>query len=136
MFSYSIMVVEILFSYIVNLISKLGYYGIFFFMMLESMIFPIPAEAVMPFAGFLVAQNRLNFWLVFFVSSLASLAGSLISYYMGFFGGRRFVHKFGKYLLLDEESLKNTEHFFKKYGEKTILIGRFIPVVRHLISIP
>ena len=130
------MVFEIIFEFIINIISIFGYFGIFIFMVLESMVFPIPSEAVMPFAGFLVAQGKLNFYIVFLVTSLASLIGSLLSYYIGFFGGRGFLRKFGRYFLIEDNSLKWTEKFFKKYGEKTILIGRFIPVVRHLISIP
>ncbi len=130
------MVFEIVFQYIVNIIDKLGYIGIFVFMILESMVFPIPSEAVMPFAGFLVAQGKLDFILVAVISGIASLIGSLLSYYIGYFGGRKFLKKFGKYLLIENNSLKWTEKFFNKYGEKTIFIGRFVPVVRHLISIP
>jgi membrane protein DedA with SNARE-associated domain len=69
-------------------------------------------------------------------SSLGSIVGSLISYYMGRYGGNAFVIKFGKYVLLDVEDLKKTERWFERRGEYTIFISRFIPVVRHLISIP
>ncbi|MBS3133668.1 DedA family protein [Candidatus Woesearchaeota archaeon] len=130
------MVFGFIFEYIVSVIDKLGYVGIFVFMVLESMVFPIPSEAIMPFAGFLVAQGRLNLYLVIALSALASLIGSLLSYYMGYFGGRKFVHKFGRYFFINEGHLIYTEKFFKNYGEKTIFVGRFIPVVRHLISVP
>jgi membrane protein DedA with SNARE-associated domain len=70
------------------------------------------------------------------VSTLGSIAGSLISYYMGAWGGEPFVRRFGRYLLLDVHHLEITKNFFRKYGEKAIFISRFIPVVRHLISIP
>ncbi|MEM4259944.1 MAG: DedA family protein [Candidatus Woesearchaeota archaeon] len=105
-------------------------------MALESMIFPLPSELVMPFAGFLVADGKMNFWLVALLSTIGTLLGSLISYFIGYRGGHRFVDKYGKYFLVDKHDLKITERYFKKSGEKTILISRFIPVVRHLISIP
>lgn len=113
-----------------------GYSALFLLMALESMIAPIPSEVVMPFAGFLVVQGKFTLVAVALVSAFGSVIGSLLSYWMGIFGGRRFILRFGKYLLLDESHLEWTEHFFRKYGEKTIFISRFIPVVRHLISIP
>ena len=113
-----------------------GYPVLFILMALESMIAPVPSEAVMPFAGFLVVNGRFTLLGVIVVSALASLLGSLISYWIGIFGGRRFILRYGKYLLLDEEHLEWTEKWFTKHGEKTIFISRFIPIVRHLISIP
>src|SRR3989339_804306 len=120
----------------ITIISALGYPGLFFLMILESMVFPLPSELVMPFAGFLVYQGKLNLGLVIFFSSLGSLTGSLLSYAMGKFGGKKFISKYGKWFLLDESDLQKTEHWFSKRGEWTILIGRFVPVVRHLISLP
>lgn len=113
-----------------------GYTGVMVLMTLESMVAPVPSEAVMPFAGFLIAEQKFTWEGVIFFSTLGSLIGSLLSYYMGYFGGRPVVERFGKYLLLDLHHLEWTEHFFNKYGEITIFISRFIPVVRHLISIP
>lgn len=130
------MIVEKLAEYIVLGISALGYFGVAALMALESMIAPVPSEVVMPFAGYLVAQGRFNFWIVLGASSLGSIIGSLLSYYIGYYGGRPLVIKFGKYLLLEEEHLDWTEKWFKKQGDKTIFISRFIPVVRHLISMP
>lgn len=113
-----------------------GYSALFLLMALESMIAPIPSEIVMPFAGFLIVQGKFTLVAVALVSAIGSVFGSLLSYWLGIFGGRRFILRFGKYLLLDETHLEWTEQFFRKYGEKTIFISRFIPVVRHLISIP
>jgi membrane protein DedA with SNARE-associated domain len=127
---------ENLFLFFTKLIETGGYTGIFILMALESMVAPVPSEAVMPFAGFLVTTNTFTMPMVIIVSSIASIVGSLISYYMGYWGGKPVVLKFGKYLLLDKHHLEMTENFFAKYGEKTIFICRFIPVVRHLISIP
>ena len=130
------MIVEKLVEYIVLGMSIGGYFGLFILMALESMIAPVPSEVVMPFAGYLVLQGRFDFWAAVFVSGLGSVFGSILSYYIGAYLGRPFILKFGKYLLLEEEHLQWTEKWFKKQGEKTIFISRFVPVVRHLISIP
>ena len=129
-------IISAIFSFIAGLISGISYLGIFILMALESMITPIPSELVMPFAGFLVSQGKLSLVAVILAGTLGSLAGSLISYYTGYFGGRPFVLKVGRYLLLHESDLRWTEGFFRKHGEKTIFICRFIPAVRHVISIP
>jgi len=127
---------ELIAAYATHLIEKTGYASVFILMTMESMVFPVPSEAVMPFAGFLIEQGTFTFWQVILVSTLGSIFGSLISYYIGYYGGMPFVKKFGKYALLDIEELEATETFFKKRGELTIFICRLIPVVRHLISIP
>jgi membrane protein DedA with SNARE-associated domain len=127
---------EFIVHYATTIISKTGYLGISFLMTLESMFMPVPSEAVMPFAGFLWFEHKFTFWGIVLASTLGSIIGSLISYYIGAYGGRPFVRKFGKYFLLNEHHLEKTEQFFKKRGEITIFISRFIPVVRHLISIP
>jgi membrane protein DedA with SNARE-associated domain len=120
----------------VQIISFLGYPGVFILMALESMVFPMPSELVMPFAGFLIAQGKMSWLGVIIASSLGSIAGSLLSYYIGFYGGETVVLKFGKYLLLEKEDLEKTHKWFIRRGDITVLISRFIPVVRHLISIP
>jgi len=120
---------------VLSTISLLGYAGIFFLMMLESMVVPVPSELVMPFAGFLVAQGNFNFILVIVASSLGSITGSLIFYYIGKTGGHTLVEKYGKYVLVNTEDIKKTEEWFNKRGELTIFIARLIPVVRHLISL-
>jgi membrane protein DedA with SNARE-associated domain len=120
----------------VALISATGYAGIFILMLMESMVFPVPSEAVMPFAGFLIVDGQFTFTGVILVSTFGSICGSLISYYIGYYGGKPFILRFGKYLLLNVHHLELSERFFSKRGNITILISRFIPIVRHLISIP
>jgi len=127
---------EFLITYFTLFIGKAGYFGILVLMIMESMVFPVPSEAVMPFAGFLLFEHRMSLISIIIFSTLGSIIGSIISYYIGMYGGKRFINKFGKYLLLNEHHLKQTEDFFNKYGEKTIFISRFIPIVRHLISLP
>lgn len=130
------MAIEILVNYFVEIISSIGLLGIFFLMLLESTAAPVPSEAVMPFAGFLIAQGQLDFAIVLFVSTLGSLAGSLISYYIGYFEGKPAVLRFGKYFFLNVHHLEATEKFFARYGSIAVFVSRFVPIVRHLISIP
>lgn len=121
---------------ITNIVLSIGYVGIAILMALESMITPVPSEAVMPFVGYLVAQGKLNFFTAALVSATGCLAGGLVSYAMGYYGGTVFVKKVGKYLLLDEKHLRWSETWFNRHGEKTIFVCRFIPLIRHVISIP
>jgi len=127
---------EMLVNFIVEFIDKTGYSSVFVLMTLESMVAPVPSEAVMPFAGFLVHSGRFTFTGVIFFSTLGSIVGSMISYYVGYWGGRPIVERYGKYLLLDKKDLDITERFFQKRGDITIFISRFIPIIRHLISLP
>jgi len=113
-----------------------GYFSVFILMTMESMIFPVPSEAVLPPAGLLIAQGKFTYAGVIISSTLGSIFGSLISYYIGIYGGRPFIDKFGKYFLLDRKALESGEKYFNKHGDLTIFICRFIPVVRHLISVP
>lgn len=120
---------------VASLIISAGYWGVYVLMILESMVFPIPSELVMPLAGFLVYEGQFSFWLVCIVSTIGTITGSIISYYMGAKGGNHLFIKYGKYFLLDLADLKQTEEWFKTRGEITVFAGRLIPVVRHLISI-
>ena len=119
-----------------HVIELSGYPGVFFLMALESMIAPIPSEAVMPFAGYLAFDGKMSMVWIGIWSTLGSITGSMISYWMGLYGGRPLVLKIGRYLLLNVHHLDATERFFNRYGNATVFICRFIPVVRHFISIP
>lgn len=123
-------------EYITAFIWSTWYISVFVLMMMESMIFPVPSEAVMPFAGFLVANWSFNIIATILVSILWSVTWSLVSYYMWYFGWHRFINKYGKYFLLDHEELDYTESLFKKKGQIIVFFWRMIPVVRHFISIP
>ena len=116
-------------------INQCGYVGVFLLMTLESMVAPIPSELVMPFAGFLIFTGEFGVVPVVVASTLGSIVGSLLSYGMGMLG-KPVVLRYGRYLLLNVHHLEWTEQFFLRHGGKTIFISRFIPVVRHLISIP
>ena len=131
------MLTEAISAFAVRLMEETGYVSAGALMALESMIAPVPSEAVMPFVGFLVADGKWDIWPAILFTSAGSLVGSLISYLMGCYGGRPFVLKVGKYLLLNPHDLELTERFFhRRGGTLALFISRFIPVVRHLISIP
>jgi membrane protein DedA with SNARE-associated domain len=131
------MLTEFIASQAVRILDSTSYFGAAFLMALESMIFPVPSEAVMPFVGFQVADGKWDLGLAMLATSAGSLAGSLASYAMGYYGGRPFVLAVGRYLLLNVHDLEMTERFFnERRGSITLFIARFIPVVRHLISIP
>ncbi len=131
------MLTEMVSQFAVWCLETAGYAGAALLMALESMIAPVPSEAVMPFVGFLVADGKWNLWASIAVTSLGSVVGSLTSYWMGLYGGKPLVLKVGRYLLLDRHDLELTECFFRRRGgTATVFISRFIPVVRHLISIP
>lgn len=120
----------------VKIINSAGYPGLAMLMALESMIAPVPSEAVMPFAGFLIFQGKMSWGLAIAASTVGSFVGSIIFYYIGARFGREFIIRYGRYLLLNEHHLDLTEKFFQKYGQKTIFFSRFIPVIRHFISLP
>ncbi|MCE5333390.1 MAG: DedA family protein [Desulfobacteraceae bacterium] len=124
-------------GFAVYCLEAMGYFGAGFLMALESMIAPVPSEAVMPFVGFMVADGKWNIWLSILATSIGSVTGAAISYAMGYYGGRPFILKVGKYLLLNQHDLKITENFFsRRGGTLTLFLSRFIPVIRHLVSIP
>ena len=114
----------------------LGYPGIIVLMAIESSVLPVPAELVMPPAGYWAAKGEMNAVAAIACGVLGSVLGSLASYGLAQWLGRGFVRRFGKYVLVSEHSLERTERYFAAHGEISVLIGRLLPVVRHLISIP
>ncbi len=132
------MLAEKLVPYITEAINHLGYPGVALLMAGESMILPIPSEAVMPPLGMLIHQHpdQYTWTACILASSIGSLVGSLVSYGLGYFGGKPLVLKVGRFLLLNEQHLDLTTQWFNKHGGITVFIARFVPVVRHFISIP
>ena len=131
------MITELISNLAVRCLEVAGYAGAGALMALESMIVPIPSEAVMPFVGFQVADGKWTLWAAIVATSLGSIVGSLLSYLMGYYGGKPFVLRAGKYLLLNVHDLERTEQFFhRRSGVVTLFISRFIPVIRHFVSIP
>ena len=113
-----------------------GYPSLFALMALESASLPIPSEVVLPFAGYLVSQGILDFWLVLLVSTAASLAGALLDYYLAKRLGRPFVIKMLKLFRVHSGALERAEKWFDTSGRWTVFLARFVPVLRTVISLP
>lgn len=123
-------------SWIQGVVESVGYPGVLIFIILESTLVPIPSELVMPFAGYMASQGKFSLAVILVINSVGALIGSSISYGIGVAGGKPFLVKYGKYFLIRQHEIERTEAFFAKHGRKTILIGRFLPVIRHVISVP
>jgi membrane protein DedA with SNARE-associated domain len=127
-------------EWLIGLIDVLGYLGVFLLMAIESSFIPFPSEAILIPAGVLVQRSEMNFLLVFLFAVFGSLIGALINYYLALYLGRRVVNslidKYGKFFFLSNEGLKKIDNYFENHGEITTFVGRMIPGLRQLISIP
>jgi membrane protein DedA with SNARE-associated domain len=123
-------------NWVKDVIQAMGYPGVFLLITLESTLVPIPSELVMPLAGAMASRGDFSLPLVLVINSVAALVGSTICYYIGAKGGKPFLERYGKFFLLRQHDLEKTERVFAKHGKWVILIGRFLPVVRHVISVP
>jgi membrane protein DedA with SNARE-associated domain len=119
-----------------GIVESLGYGGLFLLVVLESTMVPIPSLLVMPFAGYLASQGVFSLPVILVINSVGAITGSLLSYWLGASGGKPLLLRYGKWLFIRAKDIEKTEEYFAKHGGKTIFIGRFLPVVRHLISIP
>jgi len=125
-----------LINWLVNTIGAMGYPGIFLLMAMESSVIPIPSEVVMPPAGYLAHQGKMHMGLVILSGTLGSLVGAYANYFVARWLGRPLVIKYGRYVWITEEHFNKVETFFLGHGEISTFIGRLLPVIRHLISIP
>ena len=125
-----------IFNLAVSIVDKFGYSGIFALMVMESATLPVPSEVVLPLAGYLVFLGQINFWLALIVASIGSIIGTLIDYSIGYYLGRPAILHYGKYFRLNEQHLVTSERWFNKFGEVTVFLARFVPLVRTLIAFP
>lgn len=127
-------------SWIINVISTLGYPGIVLTMAIESALIPLPSEIIMPFSGFLVTTGRFDLHLVALSGALGNVLGSLVAYAIGFYGHeklvRRFIRKFGKWILISEKELDETEKILHRFKDLVVLGSRVVPGIRTVISLP
>jgi membrane protein DedA with SNARE-associated domain len=127
-------------EWVISVIETLGYLGLTVLVALENVFPPIPSELILPLAGFLTGQDRLSFPLVLVATTLGSLLGALLLYGIGMAAGqrgiRRLFERYGHWALLTSEDLTRAENWFERYGPVAVFIGRLVPVVRSLVSIP
>ena len=123
-------------DWLLQTIGTLGYPGIFLLMAMESSIIPIPSELVMPPAGYLAQQGKMSMTIAIICGTAGSLVGAYANYYAAHYLGRPLLLKYGKYVFITEEKFAKVECFFLKHGEISTFIGRLLPVIRHLISLP
>jgi len=123
-------------NYILELINDFGYFGMFLGMVLEAVIIIIPSELILATGGILAGRGVFNFWLSFLIGLLGSVFCAIVIYMMGYFGGYPFVNKYGKYFFMKEEDIKKSDNWFDKYGLIAAAVGRNIPIIRTLISLP
>jgi membrane protein DedA with SNARE-associated domain len=128
--------IDPLLRWIAETIASWGYLGIVAMMAIDSANIPLPSEAIMPAAGFLVQQQKLNLHLAALAGAMGCLVGSIPSYLLGLYGGRPFLQKYGRWLLLKEHELELAESWVQKYGNVTFFVCRLLPIVRTFISFP
>src|SRR5256885_3204361 len=129
-------VLEILSGIIVATISTLGYSGIVLLMAIESACVPLPSEVIMPFSGYLVSTGQMNLWAVAVAGAVGCVLGSLVAYWIGMYGGRPLIEKYGRYILISHHDLDLADRWFGRYGEVIIFTSRLLPAIRTFIAFP
>ncbi len=136
---------DIVIPFLNTLYGAVGYLGVLVAMAIESAMVPLPSELILPYAGFLVSDasqveplthGPWAFWIVVIVGTVGNTIGSLIAYAIGAYGGRPFLERYGKYLLIRQHEIELADRFFAKYGPQTAFFSRLLPIVRTFISFP
>ena len=123
-------------NFVLDLVNQYGYLGMFLGMVLEAVIIVIPSEAILATGGILASQKIFTFWGAFLTGLIGSVFCAVVIYFMGYFGGKPFIKKYGKYFFMKEEDIEKSDSWFNKYGLIGALIGRNFPIIRTLISLP
>lgn len=129
-------IIDIVVQWATGLIGGWGLPAVFFLMLLESACVPVPSEAIMPFAGFAVSRGDMSLFGITVVGVLGNLVGSWVSYWAGLCGGRPFIDRWGKYILLRHHHVELAERWFARYGPLAVFFSRVLPIVRTFISLP
>jgi len=136
---------EIVIPFLNGLYGSVGYLGVLVAMTIESAMIPLPSELILPYAGFLISDasqlepltgSPWNYWIVVVVATAGNTLGSLIAYVIGAYGGRPFLERYGRYLLIRPHEIELADRFFADHGGATVFIGRLLPIIRTFISFP
>lgn len=122
--------------FVIAIISAMGYWGIVLMMAIESACIPLPSEIIMPFSGYLVYTGRFGLIETGLAGAFGCVTGSVAAYFVGVYGGRPFLLKYGRYVLITPKELDTADRFFARYGDAAIFVSRLMPVVRTFISLP
>lgn len=129
-------IIEIISALIVATISLLGYGGVVLLMAIESACIPLPSEIIMPFSGYLVSRGEMNLWLVGLAGAVGCVLGSMVAYWVGMYGGRPLIEKYGRYVLISHHDLDLADRWFSRYGEVIVFVSRLLPAIRTFIAFP
>jgi membrane protein DedA with SNARE-associated domain len=129
-------ILEALASMIIYVISLMGLPGIVLLMAIESACIPLPSEVIMPFSGYLVFLGKYSLWSVGLAGAIGCVAGSVPAYYLGMYGGRPLIEKYGKFILMSHHDLDMADRWFARHGEATVFFARLLPVIRTFIAFP
>jgi membrane protein DedA with SNARE-associated domain len=129
-------IIETLAVYIELAIETMGYGGVVLLMGIESACIPLPSEIIMPFAGYLVHTGRFSLHGAALAGAVGCIAGSIPAYYLGQYGGRPLIERYGKYVLLSRHELDLADRLFARFGQWVVLAARLLPVVRTFIAFP
>ncbi|MGB3097572.1 MAG: DedA family protein [Candidatus Deferrimicrobiaceae bacterium] len=129
-------ILEALAAFVIYVISQMGLPGIVLLMAIESACIPLPSEVIMPFAGYLVFLGKYSLWSVGLAGAIGCVVGSIPAYYLGMYGGRPLIKKYGKYILMSLHDLDMADRWFDRHGEATVFFARLLPVIRTFIAFP
>ena len=129
-------ILELVTAFVIATISTLGYGGIVLLMAIESACIPLPSEIIMPFSGYLVYTGRFNIWLVAVAGAFGCVVGSLAAYWVGMYGGRPLIEKYGKFVLVSRHDLDLADRWFDRFGEVIVFVSRLLPAIRTFIAFP
>jgi len=136
MLALSLNILETISNFIIAAIEQLGYAGVALAMAIESACIPLPSEVIMPFAGYVAWEGKLSLLGVAIAGTIGCLAGSLVIYSIGAYGGRPLLERYGRYILVRTSELDRADTWFATHGEITVFISRVLPIIRSFISLP
>ena len=129
-------ILELLGRFIIAVISQSGYLGIVLLMAIESACIPLPSEVIMPFSGYLVSTGRFDLIWVAVAGAFGCNVGSAVAYYVGAWGGRPLIERYGRYVLVTRHDLELADRFFARFGNWAVFVARLLPVIRTFIAFP